>query len=272
MINRKTIRNIPLRTSLTTFFAVFLAIVLVMACTDLQQHNSVFDEEELNLMTDFDETGKRGYHEITIFMEDEEQADRHDHALSQLDELGAGHIISMSVYKGENAVEEFGQRGADGVVVIHTDPDPESYNAVLQALGMEPISPSELPPPAEPAFTVVEKMPELIGGLASIQKTIQYPEMARRAGIEGNVYIQFIVNEEGQVESPRVIRGIGGGCDEEALRAVRQAEFEPGMQRGQPVRVQYSLPIAFKLDGNDSDQDLETGDESTSALHVIGYE
>jgi periplasmic protein TonB len=113
--------------------------------------------------------------------------------------------------------------------------------------------PLDLPPPPqedeeeEDFFTVVENMPELIGGLAELQSRIEYPEQARRAGIEGRVYVQFIVNEEGQVEDPEVIRGIGGGCDEEAIRAVKQAEFRPGMQRGRPVRVQYSLPIVFQL-------------------------
>ncbi len=101
--------------------------------------------------------------------------------------------------------------------------------------------------PEEDFFVVVEEMPELIGGLASIQQNIRYPEMARRAGIEGRVYVQFIVNEQGEVEDPRVIRGIGGGADEEALRAVREAKFRPGMQRGRPVRVQYSLPVVFRL-------------------------
>jgi len=115
--------------------------------------------------------------------------------------------------------------------------------------------PMDLPPPPaqeeeepeEDFFVVVEQMPELIGGLAELQSRIRYPEMARRAGIEGRVYVQFIVNERGEVEDPRVIRGIGGGCDEEAIRAVRQAQFRPGMQRGRPVRVQYSLPIVFRL-------------------------
>jgi periplasmic protein TonB len=114
--------------------------------------------------------------------------------------------------------------------------------------------PMDLPPPPEEDeepeedfFTVVEQMPELIGGLAELQSRIQYPEQARRAGIEGRVYVQFIVNEEGRVEDPQVIRGIGGGADEEALRAVREAEFRPGMQRGRPVRVQYSLPVVFQL-------------------------
>lgn len=111
-----------------------------------------------------------------------------------------------------------------------------------------------LPEPEEPAeedeedfFVAVENMPELKGGLGDLQQKINYPDMARKAGIEGRVIIQFIVNEQGQVEDPKVIRGIGGGCDEEALRVVKEAEFEPGRQRGNPVRVQYSLPITFQL-------------------------
>jgi len=108
------------------------------------------------------------------------------------------------------------------------------------------------PPPQqeedeEDFFVVVEDMPELIGGLGELQRKIRYPEMARRAGIEGRVYIQFIVNEQGEVENPVVTRGIGGGADEEALRVVSQAQFRPGLQRGRPVRVQYSLPIVFRL-------------------------
>ncbi len=114
--------------------------------------------------------------------------------------------------------------------------------------------PMDLPPPPPPQdddeedfFVVVENMPELIGGLGALQRKVKYPEMARRAGIEGRVTVQFIVNEAGQVENPRVIRGIGGGCNEAALDAVKQAKFTPGMQRGRPVRVQYSLPIVFRL-------------------------
>jgi len=113
-----------------------------------------------------------------------------------------------------------------------------------------------LPPPPPPKedeeqfFIVVENMPQLIGGLGKLQSQVTYPEMARRAGIEGRVTIQFIVNERGQVENPRVVRGIGGGCDEEALKAVSKARFTPGLQRGRPVKVQYSLPIVFRLQNN----------------------
>jgi len=115
--------------------------------------------------------------------------------------------------------------------------------------------PLDLPPPPpsqeddeeEDFFVVVEQQPQLIGGIKGLQEKVEYPELARRAGIEGRVIIQFIVNENGEVENPRVLRGIGGGCDEAALKVVKEAKFEPGMQRGRPVRVQYSLPITFKL-------------------------
>ncbi len=112
----------------------------------------------------------------------------------------------------------------------------------------------EMPPPPEEEeeeeedfFVVVEQMPKLKGGLAKLQGCVNYPEMARKAGIEGRVIVQFIVNEKGNVEEPRVVRGIGGGADKEAVRCVKQADFQPGMQRGNPVRVQYSLPVVFKL-------------------------
>ena len=110
------------------------------------------------------------------------------------------------------------------------------------------------PPPAaeeeeeEPEiFMIVEDMPELIGGLGSIQSKIKYPEIAKKAGVEGRVFVQFVVSTDGSVIDPVVVRGIGAGCDEEAVRAVSQAKFKPGRQRGQAVPVKMSLPITFKL-------------------------
>lgn len=118
----------------------------------------------------------------------------------------------------------------------------------------EPAAESPPPPPEEEEeeeepeiFVVVEEMPELIGGLASIQQHIKYPEVAKKAGVEGRVIVQFVVDENGDVQDPQVVRGLGAGLDEVALNAVRQAKFEPGMQRGQPVKVKMSLPITFRL-------------------------
>ncbi|MDR9419050.1 energy transducer TonB [Gracilimonas sp.] len=119
----------------------------------------------------------------------------------------------------------------------------------------------ELPPPPPPSneeepeqevFVIVEQMPELIGGIASLNKHITYPEMARKAGIEGRVIVQFIIDKEGNVNDPEVVRGIGGGCDEAALEAVKKIKFVPGMQRGRPVLVKYSMPINFTLKESNS--------------------
>lgn len=96
-------------------------------------------------------------------------------------------------------------------------------------------------------YIIVEQMPELIGGLESLHREIRYPDRALRANIQGRVYVQFVVNERGEVENPRVMRGIGGGCDEEAVRVIKMAKFVPGMQRGRPVRVQYNLPVIFTI-------------------------
>lgn len=99
----------------------------------------------------------------------------------------------------------------------------------------------------EDFFIAVEQMPVLKGSLAELQKKLKYPKKAAQAGIEGRVIVQFIINEKGEVENPEVIRGIGGGADEEALRVAKMAKFEPGKQRGEAVRVRYSLPFMFKL-------------------------
>ncbi len=106
--------------------------------------------------------------------------------------------------------------------------------------------------PAADVFVVVEQQPELIGGLKSLQSKISYPEKALENKIEGRVVLQFIVDKNGDVQNPKIIRGIGYGCDEEALRAVKEAKFHPGVQRGEPVDVQFSLPIIFKLSDSQS--------------------
>jgi len=99
----------------------------------------------------------------------------------------------------------------------------------------------------EPAFFVaVEEMPELVGGLKTLQTKIKYPEIAKRQGIEGKVLVQAIVDETGKVISTSTIKGIGAGCDEEAMDAVRNSNFKPGKQRGKNVKVQVTIPIVFK--------------------------
>lgn len=96
-------------------------------------------------------------------------------------------------------------------------------------------------------FVAVEEMPEPVGGMKSIQEKILYPEIAKRAGIEGKVYVLAFIDENGNVVSAKILKGIGAGCDEAALNAVKETKFTPGKQRGKPVKTQVSIPIMFKL-------------------------
>ena len=93
----------------------------------------------------------------------------------------------------------------------------------------------------------VDQMPEPIGGIAAIQKNIVYPEIARRAGIQGKVYVTAYINKTGDVTKTEVIKGIGGGCDQAAKNAIKKVKFKPGMQKGIPVKVQVAIPVVFRL-------------------------
>ncbi len=94
---------------------------------------------------------------------------------------------------------------------------------------------------------VVENQPELIGGMKSLQQSVEYPEFAQKAGIEGRVIVQFVVDEKGNVQDPKVTRGVHKLLNEEAIRAVKEQKFKSGKQRGEAVKVQMSLPVTFRL-------------------------
>ncbi|ABC45602.1 TonB [Salinibacter ruber DSM 13855] len=96
-------------------------------------------------------------------------------------------------------------------------------------------------------FMVVENQPELVGGMRALQQSVEYPEFAKKAGIEGRVIVQFVVDEQGNVKNPKVTRGVHKLLNEEAVKAVKEQSFKPGKQRGQAVKVQMSLPVTFRL-------------------------
>lgn len=103
-------------------------------------------------------------------------------------------------------------------------------------------------------FTVVEQMPEFPGGTAKMMKylneNIDYPQMAREVGVQGTVFVTFVVEPDGSITNVRILRGIGSGCDEEAVRVVKSMpKWTPGKQRNKPVRVQFNLPVRFILEG-----------------------
>ncbi len=105
----------------------------------------------------------------------------------------------------------------------------------------------------EKIFTAVEEVPEFPGGTAEmyryLQKHIRYPGPAARANVQGKVFLQFVVTKEGAVKDIKVLKGIGFGCDTEAVRVIKNMpRWVPGRQKGQPVNVQYTLPVNFQLE------------------------
>lgn len=101
-------------------------------------------------------------------------------------------------------------------------------------------------------FTVVEESPEYPGGdearMKYLRDNLKYPQLARESGIDGTVYIEFVVETNGNITKATIKRDIGGGCGDEALRVVKNMpKWKPGKQRNKPVRTQFVLPIKFIL-------------------------
>ncbi len=102
----------------------------------------------------------------------------------------------------------------------------------------------------EEIFSIVEKQPEPIGGFKAfysyVAENLEYPLKARKMGVGGRVYVRFVVEKDGSITNVEVIKGIGHGCDEEAIRVIAGApKWTPGKQRGNPVRVYAMVPIFF---------------------------
>jgi protein TonB len=117
-----------------------------------------------------------------------------------------------------------------------------------------PVVFDELPPeePATMDFILVEKQPSFEGGMKAfyqyIAQHLEYPKQAIRVGREGKVFVSFVIDNDGSITQVEVLKGIGAGCDEEAVRVLQNApKWNPGKQRGKPVKVRMQLPIVFAL-------------------------
>ncbi len=142
------------------------------------------------------------------------------------------------------------------------DPRPGEAVGIRPAIGagVEPVTfeAAEQPPPPPPpelapppdtteVYEIVEEPPELIGGLEALMQNLRYPKLAQDAGIEGRVYVQFVVDQIGAVRDAEVRRSPSPLLDAAALEVVREAEFRPGRHRGEPVKVRLMLPVQFRL-------------------------
>ena len=132
--------------------------------------------------------------------------------------------------------------------VVNAEMNEETKNVEITQVKVE----EEEEVAEEPIFTVVESEPEFPGGMEALYKylgqNIKYPQLARENGITGKVYVTFVVEKDGSIANPRILRDIGGGCGAEAIRVVKaMPKWSPGKQRGKAVRVQFNLPVNFNL-------------------------
>jgi protein TonB len=127
----------------------------------------------------------------------------------------------------------------------------EENNQAVEIKYVAPVVEEEEPEEAE-IFMVVEEMPEFPGGMAEclkfLGKNIKYPTIAQENGVHGRVIVQFVVNQDGSIVDPVVVRSVDPYLDKEALRVIKtMPKWKPGKQRGKAVRVKYTVPVTFKL-------------------------
>ncbi len=101
--------------------------------------------------------------------------------------------------------------------------------------------------PGDSIYLECDKMPEPIGGFAAIMGKVVYPKEAMDANIQGMVVVSGVINEKGNVTSVKVEKSLGYGCDEAALKALKETKFTPGENNGKKVKVRVALPVMFKL-------------------------
>ena len=127
-----------------------------------------------------------------------------------------------------------------------------SDNQPKQPVKKSSVSKADMKPDKNGVYQIVEEMPQYPGGedalMDYVSKNVVYPSEAQEKGISGRVFVGFIVEKDGSVNEVKVLRGIGGGCDEESVRVIKSMpKWKPGKMKGKPVRVSYMMPIIFKL-------------------------
>lgn len=221
-------------------------IIIALACSELDEKYAETDTSASTEMTIPErEDGM-------LYVIDGKIFEVHEKVINEV--LQPEAIQSINVYKGDKAMEMYGNIGKNGVIEIVTKS--QDFTERLTAFHEQ----NQLMLPGVPQtdsqggqiFMVVEQMPEFPGGqegmMNYLSTNIVYPEQAVEEKIQGRVYIQFVINTEGGTEQLKILRGTHPLLDNEAYRVVQEMPaWQPGMQRGRPVSVSYTVPINFAL-------------------------
>jgi TonB family protein len=174
--------------------------------------------------------------------------------LQQLKALDPKEIDNVSVIKNEDVLkvyaEHFNADTSNGILFINSKDYAKNGKKAIASFTVQNDEPKKNTD--REAFDVVEQMPEYPGGLAELMKyismNVHYPEAAMKTGTQGRVVVQFIIEEDGTVSDARVVQRVSDELDAEALRVVcAMPKWTPGRQKGQPVRVKYTMPVTFRL-------------------------
>ena len=148
---------------------------------------------------------------------------------------------------------------AETLTIVEDDADVEetaivSSEELNQAVEIKyvPVAVEEEEPEEQQIFQIVEEMPEFPGGMGEclkfLMKNAKYPTISQENGVQGKVSVKFVIEKDGSIADPVVVRGVDPYLDKEALRVVKSMpKWKPGKQRGKPVRVSYTVPVIFKL-------------------------
>jgi len=257
----QTMKNITpkipsFRWSITLMLIFALMITVLLACSDISK-NGITQTEVQQTQANM---AKAPSGSIPIYIINGKQIPPAE-AKNKVSRLKQKYIKTINVLKDSAATARYGKAGKNGVINITL------VEGVTRAEAFSDLEAHAPKAPADTAhkkkiFVAVQNNPKLKGGLAALQKKVRYPASCKNDGISGRVTLQFVVNKKGVPAHVHVIRGIGGGCDKAAIKAVKKyARFKPGRERGRAVNVRYSLPIFFKLSGQSTNSQSSANDK-----------
>ncbi len=174
----------------------------------------------------------------------------------QLNAINPKEIDNVSVIKNEDVLKEYAKHfnadTSNGILFINTKEYVKNGKKEIVSVNVKAKEPAEEIDTDNDAFNVVEQMPQFPGGEIELMKflseNVKYPEAASKAGTQGRVVAQFIVEADGSITNVKVLKKVSDEIDAEAVRVIKaMPKWKPGMQKGQPVRVKYTIPVTFRL-------------------------
>lgn len=150
------------------------------------------------------------------------------------------YIDELHVIAGEKAKLLFGEKAKGGAIVYKMSHEKKAFHDLRPRAASDSIRAD-----TTKVYNFADQQPVLKGGLKKLQKEVNYPDKCKQAGAKGRVLVQVVVDKQGRPVNPKLIKGLGHGCDKEALRVVKTARFVPGKMEGKPVKVKYLMQIVF---------------------------